>query len=278
MKKNLKFPEISLKEQQSIFGAFGGSGSDDFIDGGMLDEVDLGTIGGGSGGSDSGGGSAGDWNDWANDGSSPWGDGGPGDDYYGGGGSGGNYDSGEVWWALNNLDLQAEVLENASIASNAAQELAQYLDSSNLISSLHDGYADAFRHSLWSAMNAEDIGFDNAIDIGQAHENSGDNTQAEIDMDLNNNAWGAYFSENNDNWTIEDFLDAFNKAIKSGDIIITNTDTIPEDLDIDFDFSDNNVYGPTTNGGSGGSSSAGGGSSSAGGGSLGEYSDYDYEY
>ena len=266
MKKNLKFPEISLKEQQSIFGAWGGSGSDDFVDGGMLDEVDLGTIGGGSG--DSGSGSAGDWNDWANDGSSSWGDGGPGDDYYGGG-SGGNYDSGQVWWALNNLDLQAEVQENASIASNAAQELAQHLDLSNLQASLHNGYADAFRHSLWSAMNTEDIGFDNAIDIGQAHENSGNNTQAEIDMDLNNNAWGAYFAENNDNWTIEDFLDAFNNAIESGDIIINNTDTIPEDLNIDFDFSDNNVYGPTTSSGSGGSSVGGG---------LHGGDSYDYDY
>lgn len=274
MKKKIKFPEISLKEQQSIFGAWGSSGSDqDDVDGGWLDEVDLGTVGGGSGGSGgSDSGSAGDWNDWANDGSSSWGDGGPGDDY-GGGGSGGNYDSGQAWWALNNLSLGVEAHKNASLASNAAAELAKHLE---IPASLHNGYGDAFRHALWSAMNTEDIGFDNAIDVGQAHENSGNNPQAEIDMDLNNNAWGAYFAENNDNWTIEDFLDAFNDAIESGDIIINDGDTIPEDLDIDFDFSDNTVYGATSSGPGGtlveGSSS--GSEDSLGGDSY----DYDYGY
>jgi len=77
------FPQISKKIQQSVFGAWGGSGSDDeTYDGGWLDEVIVVADGGGgnSGGSDYDWG----WDDNQND----YGDN-YGDDY--GGGGGGDY-------------------------------------------------------------------------------------------------------------------------------------------------------------------------------------------
>ncbi|MFH6987868.1 hypothetical protein ACHRVW_08995 [Flavobacterium collinsii] len=60
--RNLKFPEIDKKIQQSVYGAWGGSNSNEPppIDGGWLDNVNVGPSGGSSGGS-GGYGSGGSW-------------------------------------------------------------------------------------------------------------------------------------------------------------------------------------------------------------------------
>jgi hypothetical protein len=82
--KNLKFPEIEKKVQQSVYGAWGGSSSyDPTINGGWLDEV---VVGGGG----NSGGSSGDW-DWGDIGqdNGGWGDQGSG------GGGGSSYDFGD---------------------------------------------------------------------------------------------------------------------------------------------------------------------------------------
>lgn len=56
--------------------------------------------------------------------------------------------------------------------------------------SLHNGSGDAFRHTLWSAMNARDQGKEIAKMFGDAHEEFDKNPSAEKSMDLHNNAIG----------------------------------------------------------------------------------------
>ncbi len=56
--------------------------------------------------------------------------------------------------------------------------------------SLHNGSGDAFRHCLWSAMNARDQGMDLAKAFGDAHESFDGNPPKEKAMDLHNNGVG----------------------------------------------------------------------------------------
>ncbi|MFH6987870.1 hypothetical protein ACHRVW_09005 [Flavobacterium collinsii] len=89
--RNLKFPEIDKKIQQSVYGAWGGSNSNEPppIDGGWLDNVNVGPSGGSSGGS-GGYGSGGSWDFGDNgfyDNGGYWGDsggsgGGSSEEYY----------------------------------------------------------------------------------------------------------------------------------------------------------------------------------------------------
>jgi len=57
-------------------------------------------------------------------------------------------------------------------------------------SSLHNGSGDAFRHCLWSAMNARDEGKTLAKQFGDAHEDWKGNPENEKSMDLHNNGVG----------------------------------------------------------------------------------------
>lgn len=105
--RNLKFPEIDKKVQQSIYGAWGGSNSNDPNpppNGGWYDNGDGITIigtgggGGGGGGGYSGGGSTGSWGDNGSyDNGGYWGD-------YGGGGNGAaDHDYGENFINPNSM-------------------------------------------------------------------------------------------------------------------------------------------------------------------------------
>ena len=91
--RNLKFPEIDKKIQQSVYGAWGGSNSNEPppIDGGWLDNVNVGPSGGSSGSSGGNYGSGGSW-DYGDNGSYDnggyWGD-------SGGSGGGSGYDLGD---------------------------------------------------------------------------------------------------------------------------------------------------------------------------------------
>ena len=50
--------------------------------------------------------------------------------------------------------------------------------------------SDAFRHCLWSALLARDIGYGNALRYTNAHEAFPDNPRDEKTMDLHNNGIG----------------------------------------------------------------------------------------
>jgi hypothetical protein len=56
--------------------------------------------------------------------------------------------------------------------------------------SMRDDEADAFRHCLWSAYLASDLGSEFAKRFTDAHENIPSNPENEVNMDLNNNDVG----------------------------------------------------------------------------------------
>jgi hypothetical protein len=89
-------------------------------------------------------------------------------------------------------------LGNAIIARALAQDALAAANASGL-SGITDGQADAFRHCFWSCEMAKSIGGDNAISVGQTHEECGTGTQASKNMDIFNNGWGVGFGVNGSN-------------------------------------------------------------------------------
>ena len=126
------------------------------------------------------------------------------------------------WIAWNGAIDAARAYYNAQMAIEAVQGMP----------GLHNGFGDAARHAYWMALNAGDLGANDARDLGVAHENDGSNNAQETEMDLNNNDWGINFNENwsgDEDWTFEDFMDAFWDAVQNGDIIIIDQDSIPDE-------------------------------------------------
>lgn len=54
----------------------------------------------------------------------------------------------------------------------------------------HNGPADAYRHCMWSCKMAKSVGAKQAQEVGNIHEQYGQNPEGEICMDLHNNAAG----------------------------------------------------------------------------------------
>jgi len=59
--------------------------------------------------------------------------------------------------------------------------------------------SDAFRHCLWSAILAKDIGYHNALVFTNAHESDPQNPKNEKKMDLHNNSVGLLIGRNGGN-------------------------------------------------------------------------------
>ena len=137
----------------------------------------------------------------------------------------------EAEWAVHHPLDAIQIYDNAGTASNVA----------NTLPGTHNGVGDAYRHSLWTAMNARDAGIQDALDFGVAHENStNNNPPAEKNMDLSNNTWGANYYASNPNFTFNEFTQAFNQAVINGDISILDTSegtqvhpTVPDGWDYD---------------------------------------------
>lgn len=140
--RNLKFPEIEKKVQQSVYGAWGGSNSND-PNGGWYDNGDGITIIGNGGGGSSGG-----W-DYGDNGS--YDDGGYWGDYGGGGGS--SYDFGDNFINSNSM-------------LNFAQGHANYQESNEVEDKIRSavnatGLAAGFTGTAMEAITAitKEIGF-----------------------------------------------------------------------------------------------------------------------
>lgn len=82
-------------------------------------------------------------------------------------------------WTANSL---------ANDANNAARDSG--------LPGAHNGQRDAFRHCFWSCRMTQEIGADQAKDIGDIHEDCNPNPADELAMDQHNNAAGrAYGSK-----------------------------------------------------------------------------------
>ncbi|GIQ60558.1 hypothetical protein Flavo103_36940 [Flavobacterium collinsii] len=221
--RNLKFPEIDKKIQQSIYGAWGGSNSNEPppIDGGWLDNVNVGPSGGSSGGS-GGYGSGGSWDFGDNgfyDNGGYWGD--PGGS---GGGSSDAIDNSaadgiledpnvtEILWLLFHTTgaERDQMRHNVAVAEQYAKTQPGGTD----------GQGDALRHALWSALDAADIGLVRAREFHELHEASNPQLDGSNAMDLHNNNWGfSWFSQNgNPDGNMYQFMVDFFTAVNNGQI------------------------------------------------------------
>lgn len=96
---------------------------------------------------------------------------------------------------------------------------------------LHNGRGDAFRHGLFSALNAYTLGQQFAIDLGTCHEDFPTNPPDERAMDLDNNQFGYSFEGSfmtNNNLSLSEnrealilaYVDAFAYACQNGGITV----------------------------------------------------------
>lgn len=122
--RNLKFPEIEKKVQQSIYGAWGGSNSNDPNppNGGWYDDGSGITIIGNGGG----GGSSGGWNDNGSyDNGGYWGD-------TGGSGGGAGYELGDNFIDANSMLNFAKGIANSDESDNIAQKVRSAVNATGL--------------------------------------------------------------------------------------------------------------------------------------------------
>ena len=90
----------------------------------------------------------------------------------------------------------------------------------------HNGIGDAFRHALWSAFYARDIGIEEARDAGRSHEGFPNNDIKEREMDLNNNEVGINSITGKKELSDEEVVDRVISAYENGELyIIQYTET-----------------------------------------------------
>ena len=182
----------------------------DPLNGGWLNNVNVGGGSSSGGGYDTWGGIVDYSSDWNNYGGDAGGGGGGGgdtiltvDDY-----PGENLTTAERSWLAEHVIYLPSMIHNKSLAE--AEGKGQ-----------HNGIFDALRHALWSALDAYDIGAQDAYDFHSLHETEHWNS-IESPSDLINNGWGY-------NWTLgngdpennmNQFITDFNHAVANGQISI----------------------------------------------------------
>jgi RHS repeat-associated protein len=89
-----------------------------------------------------------------------------------------------------------------------------------------DGKFDAFRHTIWNAMNARDVGADDAEPFATRHETGSDANDPmsveydpiAIQMDLHNNAIGRRIGAANPSSTDQELVNLVNQALANGEL------------------------------------------------------------
>lgn len=84
--------------------------------------------------------------------------------------------------------------------------------------SQHNTIADAFRHTLWCALNTISEGVDLAREFGNAHETNPNQPADEKNMDLHNNEVGYEIGLEaiEKGWELDQIIEAIDQAIKDG--------------------------------------------------------------
>ncbi len=109
---------------------------------------------------------------------------------------------------------------------------------------LADGRADAFRHGFWNAMNARDIGSEEASDFATLHElgetspaidpSNPDYDPVAVQMDLHNNYVGRRIGDDVSYWDSDDYVrKKVLDGIERGDYLIIKTNSQGQWLDKD---------------------------------------------
>lgn len=129
-----------------------------------------------------------------------------------GGSSSGDLTPEQLWFLQNPLKGYA-ALYNSEYASSIGQKFE----------GVHNGYGDALRHSLFTALNTVAFGKEGALELGIAHELSAPILEKEYAMDIHNNQWGANWANNKSSLNITQFISDFNEAVSKNQIIIIDT-------------------------------------------------------
>ena len=88
------------------------------------------------------------------------------------------------------------------------------------LSGLEDGNADAFRHSLFNALNTQTVGEKVTKELGDAHEEDRPSQDAKAKkMDLHNNGVGKEVSEDNPDASIMDIASKLLDKMENGELI-----------------------------------------------------------
>lgn len=115
--------------------------------------------------------------------------------------------------ALRHPLLALEFKKNADRASEMTKDLPGQ----------RNGYGDAIRHCLWSAMNQMDAGKDSKVakEFGDGHENVPNNPEREKKMDLHNNSVGYELGKQalKNGWSEKRLLEEVEKAACNGRLI-----------------------------------------------------------
>jgi hypothetical protein len=117
----------------------------------------------------------------------------------------------EAIWLGSHLNYLSDMIENKNIAEAYGQNQ-------------HNGVYDALRHALWSALDASDLGYEDAKEFHTLHELEHPNSSnpAENYSDIANNNWGyswaITFGDPQNN--MDQFLTDFNNAAQNGQISI----------------------------------------------------------
>jgi hypothetical protein len=138
-----------------------------------------------------------------------------GGDYTGGGGQGssaedypGNLTYAELSWLAQHPTHIADMINNKNLALQQGQTLP----------GTTNGLGDALRHTLWSALDAADIGLALAKEFHTLHES--EHPDFSNAMDLFNNNWGFnWYSQHGDpENNMQQFRNDFDNAVATGQI------------------------------------------------------------
>ncbi len=90
----------------------------------------------------------------------------------------------------------------------------------------HNDAADAFRHILWQALNAQSIGKRDTKQYADAHESETEKgRENEKKMDDHNNSIGILIGSNNPNATLEEVIAEIFKTFENGTVLVLDPKT-----------------------------------------------------
>ncbi len=116
-----------------------------------------------------------------------------------------------IYAMLHPINALIYVKPNAKKANNISKELFNS-------TTWHNGIGDAFRHALWNAFNARDIGAKEAREAGRSHEGFPGNDRHEREMDLKNNDVGLNSVKGKEKLSDEEVVDLVISAYEQGEL------------------------------------------------------------
>lgn len=90
---------------------------------------------------------------------------------------------------------------------------------------LHNGQADAMRHTLFAALLQKELGTNAAVSIAGGHEMIPNNPKNEMAMDLHNNSVGYQIARDHPHASREELANIVAQYVRDGKLITTDPDT-----------------------------------------------------